>query len=358
MNQRERFQKIMDYQPVDRIPVMAVEPFEKTAVSRWVKEGLEPGVPLEDALGMDKFIKVPVGLAPIPRFEHKVFYEDEDCIIESDTTYGAKVKKMKIAPSMYYGYLDHQVKTMDDWKRIKHRYEVKPEIRFPKNLDSVVRQINNSGKPVELEIFPHFFRLGFYLMGMERFMLAFYDQPELIHEMFSFWNDFTLAMIKPYLSSVNIDILVLMEDLAYNNAPHISPDIYKEFWLPYQDILIQEVKEHNVKNICLWTAGDIDIMIPMLMDHGVNCIWPIERCSPNMDPLVLRQKYGKELKMSGGIPKSCLPLGPKAIDAEIDKLMPLILEGGFIPALDDMVSPEVPLDYYKYYLKKLYSIKI
>ncbi len=338
------------------MPFLAIEPFEKTAVDRWVCEGLKDSIPHEDALGIAKLIKVPVHLSPKPRFKQQVFYEDDECIIESDTTYGAKVKKMKSAPSMYYGYIEHQVKSLDDWKRIKFRYEGDLENRVPNNINEIAANLNASENPVKLEIFPYFFRLGFYLMGMERFMLSFYDNSKLIHEMFSFWNDFTLRMISPYLNKVDIDIFVLMEDLAYNNAPHLSPEIYREFWLPYQDELVNEVKKHQVKNICLWTAGDIDVMIPMLMDHGINCIWPVERCSLNMDPMVIRKKYGKKLRMSGGISKNCLPLGPDAIDREIEKLMPLIKQGGFIPALDDMVSPEVSLENYKYFINRLSSV--
>ncbi len=77
-----------------------------------------------------------------------------------------------------------------------------------------------------------------------------------------------------------------------------------------------------------------------------------------MDPTLLRKKYGKALKMSGGISKTCLPLGEKAIDIEIDKLLPLINQGGFIPALDDMVSPEVSLKNYRYFIKRINEIKL
>lgn len=358
MNSRERYLKIMNYQQVDKLPILAVEPFEKTAIDRWTSEGLTLETTIESAVGMDKFSKVPIRLTPNPRFEHKVLYEDHESIIETDTTYGATVKKLKIAPSMYYGYIDHQVKTFDDWKRIKYRYEGTVESRLPKDFSDIVKRLNNSKSPVLLEIFPYFFRLGFYLMGMENFMLAFYDQPELIHDMFSFWNNFVIKMIKPYISKVNIDCFVLLEDSAYNNGPHLSLDIFKEFWLPYQDVLVKEIQKQEVENICFWTAGDIDILLPLLMDHGINCIWPIERCSPNMDPKLIRKKYGKQLRMHGGIPKSCLVDGPDAIDKEITRLIPLIKEGGFIPALDDMVSPEVSLKNYQYYINKLSSIKL
>ena len=40
MNDRERFRRIMAYEPVDRPPVLALEPFEESAIARWRKEGL------------------------------------------------------------------------------------------------------------------------------------------------------------------------------------------------------------------------------------------------------------------------------------------------------------------------------
>ena len=48
----------------------------------------------------------------------------------------------------------------------------------------------------------------------------------------------------------------------------------------------------------------------------------------------------------------------KAIDEEIDRLIPLIQEGGFIPLVDDMVPPEVPFENYKYAIEKLRKIRI
>lgn len=358
MTDREHFNRIMNYQKTDKIPVLSIEPYEQSVYDRWYGEGLEEGVSIQDSLGISSFVKVPVHLSPRPRYEKKIFYEDDEYIVELDTTYGAKVKKQKNNPSMFYGYIEHQVKTADDWKRVRYRYEGDIEDRISKDIDRIAAELNKSVNPVKLEIFPYFFRLGFYLMGMENFLLAFYDQPELIHEMFSFWNNFTIKMIRPYLDRVDVDIFVLMEDLAYNKAPHLPPDVYREFWLPYQDELIAEVKKHEVENICLWSAGDIDVMIPMLMDHGVNCLWPVERCSANMDPVRLRKIYGKELKMNGGVPWKCLLDGPEAIDREIDRLLPLISEGGFIPAIDDMVSPEIELENYKYYINRIRSVSI
>ena len=52
MTDRERFRRIMAYEPVDRLPVMALEPFEPEALDRWQSEGLPEGAEVVDHLGM------------------------------------------------------------------------------------------------------------------------------------------------------------------------------------------------------------------------------------------------------------------------------------------------------------------
>ena len=141
-----------------------------------------------------------------------------------------------------------------------------------------------------------------------------------------------MPQIRPLHGRVRIDGLVLTEDLAYKNGPHLSPKIYEEFWLPYQNPIVREVKRHGTGIVCLWTAGNIEALLPMLMDNGINCIWCLERGS-GMDPVALRKKYGQSLLLGGGIPKEALIQGRAAIDREIASLLPLIREGGYLPAL-------------------------
>ena len=68
MNARERFRRVMRFEPVDRVPVMAFEPFEVEALARWRGEGLPADADPIDFLGMDRSVAVPVGFGPIPGF--------------------------------------------------------------------------------------------------------------------------------------------------------------------------------------------------------------------------------------------------------------------------------------------------
>ena len=188
-------------------------------------------------------------------------------------------------------------------------------------------------------------------------MTAFYDQPELVHEMFAFWSDLILQTLRPLLARTKIDVAIFAEDLAYKAAPHISPRLYGEFWLPYQDPIVEELKRHDVPLICMWTAGNIVPLLPMLMEHGFNCTWPLEQMA-GMDPVVLRRQFGRELRLGGGIAKEALIAGPVAIDREIERLMPVIRDGGFIPAVDDCPPPEVPMGTFAYYVEALRKIRV
>ena len=53
----------------------------------------------------------------------------------------------------------------------------------------------------------------------------------------------------------------------------------------------------------------------------------------------------------GGINKLELAKDKAAIRREVDKVLDLVADGGFIPEVDHTVQPEVSYDNYLYYLK-------
>ena len=356
MNARERFQRIMRYEPVDRLPVMALETYyELPTLARWRQDGdLPEGKVPEDILDMDRLDNVPAYFAPVPAYKPRVIAEDADSITDIDWM-GTTVRRLKSAPTMYYGHIDHPVKNREDWLRYRERFLASsPERTIP---DAEIVRLNTSTNPVVLQLFPFFFRLGFYSMGMTPFMLAFYDTPDLVHEMFSFWSDFTLKVIRPFLGRLKIDAVAFVEDLAYKSGPHLAPQIYRDFWLPYQVPIVEAVRKAGVPVVNCWTSGNLDALIPMLLEHGINSTFICDRNS-NMDPYRLRKQYGKDLLLGGGFPKDPLIKGPAAIDREIEYLMPMIRSGGFIPALDDVVPPEVPFSHFRHYIARLREITL
>jgi uroporphyrinogen decarboxylase len=109
-------------------------------------------------------------------------------------------------------------------------------------------------------------------------------------------------------------------------------------------------KSHGVRYVSVDTDGNPGPLIPMLMEAGVDLIWPLERAA-DQDPVRLRKKFGRTLRLSGGVDKRELAKGPEAIDAHLRQLQPLVAEGGFIPTVDHTVSPDISWGNFEHYIE-------
>ena len=47
---------------------------------------------------------------------------------------------------------------------------------------------------------------------------------------------------------------------------------------------------------------------------------------------------------------------PTSIDAEIDRRVPLMADGGYVPLPDHLITPDTPLDDYRYYLDRIRAL--
>ncbi len=66
----------------------------------------------------------------------------------------------------------------------------------------------------------------------------------------------------------------------------------------------------------------------------------------------MRAQYGRELRIAGGFDKHILAQTTDDIAREIDRLAPMVEEGGFIPFCDHRVPPDVPLANYMFYVER------
>ena len=345
----------MQFESPEELPVLAIEPYEEQTLKRWHTEGLPSALSPEIFLEMDRMHKLPVKFGPMPPFPTVVLSEDVDSYTETDS-FGAVVKRRREAPSMYYGYIDHPIKIHQDWLEYRDRLRADTPGRIVDEALPAASETGDPDQPTGIEIFPFFFRLSFYLMGMQRFLTAFYEEPELLHDIFGWYGELVLELVQTVLSRTTIDFASFGEDLAYRVGPHLSPAFYRDFWLPYQNRIIEVLRNHRVPVISLYSSGNLDPLIPILLESGVNCLWPLER-QAGMDPIRLRQDYGKDLLLAGGFPKEALIAGPAAIDKELSRLMPLIRAGGYLPAVDDMIPPEVPFAHYRHYVDALKGVR-
>jgi uroporphyrinogen decarboxylase len=112
-------------------------------------------------------------------------------------------------------------------------------------------------------------------------------------------------------------------------------------------------RKNGINNIMVDTDGNFEVLIPLLIEGGINGFWPLE-VSAGMDAIKIRKEYGNKLFLIGNIDKRALVFGKNAIEKEVNSKVPILKElGGYIPSLDHLVPPEIPYENFKHYVKIL-----
>jgi uroporphyrinogen decarboxylase len=70
------------------------------------------------------------------------------------------------------------------------------------------------------------------LLGVERLCMTFYDDPAWLEEMMDAEADFVIEMMRQITEVAVPHAFALWEDMAYNHAPLVSPDMARRFMLP------------------------------------------------------------------------------------------------------------------------------
>jgi uroporphyrinogen-III decarboxylase len=207
-----------------------------------------------------------------------------------------------------------------------------------------------AGKAVVWITLEGFFWFPRTLLGFERLMYAFYDQPELLHRINQDLLAFNLRLLDQIEKACVPTFMTIAEDMSYNNGPMISHQVFEDFMAPYYRKLLARVKEMKMLTI-VDTDGDVTLLVPWLGSVGVEGVLPLER-QAGVDGMELRRKFPK-FRMIGHYDKMVMNRGEAAMRAEFERLAPLVKTGGFIPSVDHQTPPGVSLPEYRIYLRLL-----
>jgi len=363
MTWRERFVEAMTFGTPDHVPNHELGLWGQT-VERWLGEGAPPEA-VEgnwfdglDFWQMDRREFLDVNLGMIPPFEAEVLEETDRYVVvrhgNGIVTKALKEGTVRGTRLSMDQYLHFAVETPEDFAALRRRFDPADPARYPDRWEERLAEWRRREHPLCLGVNCV---MGLYSnmrvwMGTENLSLAFHDQPALVHEMLDFIVDFSMAGFERALTGVDIDYFNYFEDFAYKTGPLFSPAAFREFFLPRYQRFNEFLRGHGVRIITLDSDGNIEVLLPLLIEAGITGIWPLE-IAADMNPVRLRREYGHDLTLSGGIDKRELAKGRAAIDRELEsKLPPLLADGGYIPHVDHTVQPDVSYDDFCYYMQR------
>jgi uroporphyrinogen decarboxylase len=195
------------------------------------------------------------------------------------------------------------------------------------------------------------------LLGTTNMMYAFHDMPALLHDVMQTWLELADAVIARHQEYVTLDEIWLSEDICYKNGPLVSPEIMAEFFFPYYQQLLANVKARQLdKSRHLYVQIDTDGYCPPTIQLYIEAI-DMDVMSPfevaaGCDVVAIGREY-PGLAMCGGIDKRELARGKAAIDRIVEAILPTMRErGGYLPTCDHGVPEEVSLADYMHYRKR------
>ena len=353
MNSRQRIHAVLNYEDFDRgyycFPFWS---FPET-LDHWLTQGFR----LNEiaGLGVDPWKWVSKMFLPYPTFEHKVLSEDERTVTYVNPE-GFHVREFKkYGKSSMPQFLRFPVETREEFREYaKLRLQPNIEERMGPNWIEVVKSWRIDDQPLWLvaDRWGGFFGGLRSFVGPETACRMFYTDPAFVEEILDTLADFLIAMMDRILEHIEVDIFSFWEDMAYKSGPLIGPDLVRKYLLPRYKRVTDYLLGKGVKWVALDSDGDVDLLIPIWLEAGINLIYPFE-CQCGNDVVALRKKYGRELRMFGGFDKRTLVEGPAAIDRELRRLQPLIEEGGFLACTDHGIPPNVPYSHFMYFMRRL-----
>ncbi len=353
MNWREHWKRTMHYEGgYDRIPPIHWQCWPET-LEKWQQEG---HIQKEEDLrthfkAIPHFSWVSPNLDPYPAFENKVYEETDEHIVYRQAD-GCIVKGKKGESSIPH-FVDYTMTDASGWDKYKERLQPHPD-RLPKNLE------NCEQSQVQQAIFTGSL-MGFIRnwMGVENMSYLLYDDPEVYEDMVKTIADLTLWALDEILPKMTIkpDLGFGWEDICGSTGPFVSPHFVAQYVAPQYARIRAKLEEHGIDIYGIDSDGLIEPIVPQIMDGGINLIFPVEPGTWKASPEDLRKKFGQELRMVGGFDKMVLEKDRAAIDAEIERHIPLIKEGGYIMMPDHLITPGTSFENYSYYMEQIHNLR-
>ena len=284
--------------------------------------------------------------------KEEVLEETKEYVIARDRM-GRRVKLCKEAASLPLP-LEYPVKDMDDWRRLKPHYEFSEE-RFGRDWERRAHEHREAGRVVTVAI-PGAYAEPRRLMGDAAVCVAYYEQPELIHDILQTIGGMACQVLDRVSAAVQVDQLAVMEDMAGKSGPLAGPKQVVEFIAPYYRRVWDMLRDRGARLFDQDSDGNMNAVIPAFLEAGLNMMHPLEPAA-GMDIVQIRSRYGPKLALMGGIDKHVLRRSRDEIVAELEyKIPPMVRTGGCVLALDHRVPNGTPLASYRFYMQKAWEI--
>lgn len=205
-----------------------------------------------------------------------------------------------------------------------------------------IRQYLPPGMKV-IAVMGYIFTSSWWLMGMETFCLALYEQPELIRRLYDRIWRIQSRVVERVLAFDVVGAIHHPDDMAYADGMIVSPKHLREFVFPWYRWCGALVRDRGLPYI-FHSDGRLYPVLEDIIACGFNALNPIEPKA--MDIVDLKRRYGDRLCLIGNIDLGyTLTRGtPEEVEREVRERIEVVGQGGgYCVSSSNSVTAYVPL---------------
>lgn len=190
------------------------------------------------------------------------------------------------------------IKDITKWRD----YVKAPEVKFSKEewapAVEAASKVDRNEKYVTAFVAPGLFEMTHHLMRMENALMAYYEEPEHMHDLIAFVTDYELKLAKEIVDNLKPDAIFHHDDWGSHISSFLSPDMFEEFFVgPYKKIY-DFYKANGVELIVHHNDSYSANLVPAMIEMGID-IWQGAVTTNNIPELI--KEYGEKITFMGGL---------------------------------------------------------
>ncbi len=232
-----------------------------------------------------------------------------------------------------HDYEHRVVKDITRWKETVHM----PRTDFPDEhwaaFEAAAAAIDKEDRFVCLSVAPGIFEQVHYLMSIEEALVAFYTNPDEMHELIDYIVEFELKQAEQLCKHAHPNALFHHDDWGSHNSSFLSPEMFEEFIVPAYKKVYGYYKEHGVEIIVHHSDSYAANLVPAMIEMGIDVF---QGCVTTNNVPALVKEYGGRIAFMGDINNGVCDIRewtPELLEREVRRACETNGKYYFIPCL-------------------------
>ncbi len=302
---RERFLDTLEFKSVPNPWVRWGAFLWDETIERWRQEGWN-GTPLDDYFELERLVRVDPWYGPVSKFKHEVLAEDAQTVTYVNHE-GIVMREFKQHHDMSMPqFVKFPVENEAEFERFAaERLALNAERRLSPQWKELVATgrvqlavgrdeldeqesasaLAAAGSQTIPDEWPRkcwadrwggFFGALRNMLGVQNLCVAFYDQPRLLERMMEERADRIIEITAEVLKHTRFEVFWFWEDMAYKSGSLVGPELFRKFALRHYQRVCGWLRSQGIRHIGLDSDGNIEGLIPLWLDAGIDHLWPFE----------------------------------------------------------------------------------